>query len=100
MVPNFSIGAPPIAFKEGTYGPTPSTNIMMGCVDYGYNGALDNQYACDNDGTRGQKGHIADYAGEFCPGGRLDLSGKHWAWTDGTSCLHLGVQYLWGFAIK
>ena len=95
---NMAIGPAGKAFKQGTYGPN---LIMMGCVDYRYSGASNYpQYACDNDSYKGQKGHIAGYAGEFCPGGRLDTSGKKWAWTDGKSCKYAGQMYTWGFAIR
>jgi hypothetical protein len=96
---NMAIGPAGKAFKQGTYGPS-NSQIMMGCVDYSYGGGLYPEYACDNDSGRGQKGHIADYAGEFCPGGRLDISQKHWTWTDGTNCKYLGQMYTWGFAIR
>jgi hypothetical protein len=69
---------------------------MMGCVDYPLN-PLANAWACDSDGTTGTKGHIADYAGEYCPGGRLDYT---WAWMDGSSCQHIGVPYTWGYGVR
>jgi hypothetical protein len=93
---NQAIGPAGTAFKQGTYGPS-SSLITMACVDYSYSGAVDAQYACDNDGQRGQKGHIADYAGEFCTGGRLDGT---WAWTDGSTCLYRSVAYTWGIALR
>jgi len=93
---NMSIGSPGTAFNQGTYGPSDS-QIMMGCVDYAYNGESSPQYGCDNDSQKGQKGHISDYAGEYCSGGRLDYS---WAWTDGTTCNYRGMLYVWGFAIR
>ncbi len=73
---------------------------MTGCVDHAYNGAVNPEWACDNDSQKGQKGHLKEYAGEFCPGGWLDVSGKQWAWTDGASCLHLGVATSWGFGVR
>jgi hypothetical protein len=93
---NQAIGPAGTAFKQGTYGPSAS-QIVMGCVDYTYGGGTYAQYACDNDSTRGQRGHIADYAGEFCSGGRLDYT---WAWTDGSSCTLRGSPYTWGIAIR
>ncbi len=94
---NIAIGPPKKAFKHGTYGPA---KITMGCVDYVYQSKADPAYACDSDWTKGAKGHIADYAGEYCPGGRLDISKKWWAWTDGKTCQHLGTMYTWGYAIR
>jgi WD40 repeat protein len=93
---NMTIGTAGAAFKQGTYGPS-SSLIMMGCIDYNYNGGVYPQYACDSDGQTGAKGHLADYAGEFCSGGRLDYT---WAWSTGTTCKYRGVAYTWGFAIR
>ena len=95
---NMVIGSVGKAFKQGVYGPK---KIMMGCVDYKYYGSGTYvQYGCDSDGVWGAKGHIADYAGEYCPGGRLDTSKKWWAWTNGKQCKYLGTMYTWGFAIR
>jgi hypothetical protein len=94
--PNMSIGPVGAAFKQGVYGPS-SSLIMMGCIDYSYNGTISPQYACDSDWQTGPKGHLADYAGEFCSGGRLDYT---WAWSDGSTCSYRGVAYTWGFAIR
>jgi hypothetical protein len=82
----------PQQFRQGQYGPS----ATMDCVDYSY-GSDTLAYACDNDGGRGQKGHIAAYAGEFCSGGRLDNT---WAWTDGSTCSYRGQAYTWGIAIR
>jgi hypothetical protein len=95
-ISNMAIGNPGNAFKQGTYGPANSL-ITMGCVDYSYNGGIYPQYACDSDWQTGPKGHLADYAGEFCAGGRLDYT---WAWSNGTTCSYRGVPYTWGFAIR
>ena len=94
---NMEIGKAGKAFKQGTYGSKP---IMMGCVDYAYSGKTQPSWACDSDWQKGPKGHIASYAGEYCPGGRLDISKKWWAWTDGKQCKYLGTMYTWGFAIR
>ena len=95
---NMAIGTAGTAFKQGVYGPK---KIMMGCVDYKYSGSsLNVAWACDSDSVKSAKGHFADYAGEYCPGGRLDTSKKWWAWTDGTQCKYLGTMYTWGFAIR
>jgi hypothetical protein len=100
------IGSPPAEFRQGADGPT-SPGIMMGCVNYnypGYQGVVD--WACDSDWTWGVRGHIADYAGEFCPTGRFDIAvangrmSNPWGWTDGSSCKYLGQPYSWGFAIR
>ena len=95
---NFSVGSEPDAFKHGTYGPS-SSLIMMGCVDYQYysNSGTYDTYACDVDWSGGVKGHLADYAGEFCSGGRLDYT---WAWSDGSTCSSRGTSYTWGYAIR
>jgi LruC domain-containing protein len=90
---NFAIGGAGTAFKHGTYG----SPVLMGCVNYAYNAGVYPEYACDNDGQRGQQGHIAGYAGEFCSGGRLDGT---WAWTDGVSCSLRGVDYVWGYGVR
>jgi len=94
---NMAIGPLGKTFKQGTYGP-PGSLYMMGCVDYDYGGGSFPEYACDNDnGRNGIKGHLTDYAGEACAGGRLDGT---WAWTDGTDCKYRGQMYTWGFAIR
>jgi WD40 repeat protein len=93
---NMTLGTAGNAFKQGTYGPSNSL-IMMGCIDYSYNGGTQNQFACDSDWQSGPKGHLADYAGEFCAGGRLDHT---WAWSNGKTCSYRGVPYTWGFAIR
>lgn len=93
---NMAIGTAGTAFKQGTYGPS-SSLIMMGCIDYSYNAGVQPQWACDSDWQTGPKGHLADYAGEFCPGARLDHT---WAWSTGTTCKYRGVPYTWGFAIR
>ena len=96
---NISIGPATKAFRHGTYGPS-SSLITMGCVNHIFNSTTNTAWSCDSDSKKGPRGHIADYAGEYCPGGRLDLSKKWWTWTDGTTCLHLGTPYTWGFAIR
>lgn len=92
---NLVYGEPGKAFKEGTYGPSTSL-IMMGCVDYAYNGGAQVQWACDSDWQSGVKGHLADYAGEFC-GARLDYT---WAWSDGSSCYYRSEMYVWGLGVR
>jgi hypothetical protein len=82
------------AFAQGTYGPS-SSQLVMGCVHYDYGGSW--SFACDNDSQAGQQGHLTDYAGEYCSGGRLDYT---WAWSDGSTCSYRGVEYDWGFAIR
>jgi hypothetical protein len=89
---NLTQGSGPFAFHQGVYGDA-SSLIMMGCVD----GPGDNPFACDNDNGGGAKGHVSDYAGEYCVGGRLDGT---WAWTDGLVCLLRGVPYTWGIAVR
>jgi hypothetical protein len=91
---NMVIGTAGTAFKQGTYGPA---GIMMGCVRYNYSGGVSVEYACDSDAQRGAQGHLADYAGEYCWGGRLDHT---WAWSDGATCSYRGELYSWGFAIR
>ncbi len=93
---NLTLGTNGNAFKHGTYGPS-SSLIMMGCVGYGYSGGLNNTYACDNDDGPSVRGHLADYAGERCAGGRLDGT---WAWGTGSSCLYRGTPYTWGYAVR
>ncbi|RYZ40106.1 MAG: DUF4114 domain-containing protein [Myxococcaceae bacterium] len=93
---NMALGGAGTAFKQGVYGPADS-QIMMGCVNYSYYGGVYTEYACDNDNQRGARGHLADYAGEYCAGARLDYT---WAWSDGTTCKYRGVPYTWGFAIR
>ncbi|MBM4392422.1 MAG: hypothetical protein FJ090_14975, partial [Deltaproteobacteria bacterium] len=93
---NFSVGPAGTAFKHGTYGPSDS-QIVMGCVDYGWEGMVNDVLACDNDWSGGQRGHVADYAGEFCSGGRLDYT---WAWATGSGCVYRGTSYTWGYAIR
>jgi hypothetical protein len=93
---NMAIGSAGTAFKQGAYGPSASL-IMMGCVDYSYMGGVHPEFGCDNDSFAGAKGHIADFAGEYCSGGRLDNT---WAWTDGTTCKYRGLAYTWGFGIR
>ena len=58
---------------------------------------LDWEYACDNDSYGGAQGQLADYAGEYCDGGRLDWT---WAWSDGVTCSYRGQDYTWGFALR
>jgi len=86
------VGASAPAYRQGTYGGT----TVMGCVNYSYSD-MSGPWACDNDSGKGQMGHIADYAGEYCSGGRLDTT---WAWTDGDTCSLRGVAYIWGIAIR
>ena len=93
---NLTVGTSGTAFKHGTYGPS-SSQIVMGCVDYLYGSGTYNQFACDSDGTRSAKGHLADYAGEYCSGGRLDYT---WAWSNGSTCTSRGTAYTWGYAIR
>lgn len=92
---NFAIGEPSVAFAHGTYGPSDS-QLMMACVDYAYAGAIVLAYACDTDSGGGARGHITDYAGEYC-GARLDYT---WAWTDGATCSYTGTPYTWGYAVR
>ena len=94
---NIAFGPVGDAFKHGTYGPA-SSLIMMGCVGYQYySSGLYPQYACDSDSVASARGHLADYAGEYCVGARLDYT---WAWSDGSTCYHRGVPYTWGYAIR
>ncbi|AKF85738.1 hypothetical protein MFUL124B02_15325 [Myxococcus fulvus 124B02] len=95
---NMALGTNGTAFKQGTYGP-PASQIMMGCVGYGYPaaGGVTPEFACDNDNVGGARGHLADYAGEYCAGGRLDYT---WAWSNGSTCSYRGTPYTWGFAIR
>lgn len=93
---NMAIGTPGIAFKQGTYGPA-SSEIMMGCVGFSWRGGVYLEIACDNDHEGRARGHLADYAGEYCAGGRLDST---WAWSDGTTCRYRSTPYTWGFAIR
>ena len=93
---NLAVGDAGDAFKLGTYASS-ANGTLMGCVGYSYQGEVHPEYACDSDGYGGAQGHLADYAGEYCAGGRLDGS---WAWTDGVSCVYRGVDYDWGFAIR
>ncbi|MCY1023918.1 fibrinogen-like YCDxxxxGGGW domain-containing protein [Pyxidicoccus sp. MSG2] len=93
---NMAFGSPGTAFKQGVYGPT-SSRIMMGCINYSYNGGVVPEAACDSDWQSGARGHLADYAGEYCSGGRLDFT---WAWSNGTTCRYRGQPYIWGFAIR
>ena len=92
---NFSLGTNGNAFKHGSYGPSNSL-IMMGCVNYLYNSNIVD-YACDSDSTASAQGHLADYAGEYCSGGRLDYT---WAWSNGSSCSYRGQMYTWGYGIR
>ena len=96
---NISIGPALKGSRHGTYGPATS-GITMGCVDNIFNSTTNTTWSCDSDWQMGPKGHIADFAGEYCPGGRLDISNKWWAWTDGAACKHLGTPHTWGFAIR
>ena len=66
-------------------------------VGYSYRDGVYPSYACDNDWDGGARGQLADYAGEYCEGGRLDWT---WAWTDGVTCSHRGQDYEWGFALR
>jgi hypothetical protein len=91
---NFAIGTNGNAFKHGFYGPG---QIMMGCVNYQYGGGNVSAYACDSDGQASAQGHLADYAGEYCSGGRLDYT---WAWSDASTCVLRGQPYTWGYAIR
>ncbi|HNH49073.1 MAG TPA: hypothetical protein PKY30_18655, partial [Myxococcota bacterium] len=93
---NITIGSLGSAFKHGTYGPS-NSRIVMGCVDYNYSGGNNNSWACDSDNQRSAKGHLADYAGEYCAGARLDYT---WAWSNGSTCSQRGVAYSWGYAIR
>ena len=93
---NLSIGTNGNAFKHGSYGPSNSL-IMMGCVNYQYGAGNVTAYACDSDGQSNAQGHLADYAGEYCSGGRLDYT---WAWSNGSTCSSRGQQYTWGYAIR
>lgn len=90
---NIAYGAAGTSFKLGTYG----GGAVMGCVNYSYSGGVYPQYACDSDGQRTAQGHLAQYAGEYCAGGRLDGT---WAWSDGQSCTLRGQNYSWGIAIR
>ncbi len=93
---NVAVGEVGAAFKHGDYANS-ATGIVMGCVGYAYNNGVWPSYACDNDWDGGQRGHLADYAGEFCEGGRLDGT---WAWTDGETCEARGQDYTWGYALR
>ena len=93
---NITIGTAGNAFRHGTYGPS-NSRIVMGCVDYNYSGGINNNWACDSDSQRSAKGHLADYAGEYCTGARLDYT---WAWSNGSTCSQRGVAYSWGYAIR
>ncbi|RKG57605.1 DUF4114 domain-containing protein [Corallococcus sp. AB011P] len=93
---NMFFGGAGTAFKQGVYGPAGS-QIMMGCVNYSYYGGVYPEYACDSDSQGGAQGHLADYAGEYCAGARLDYT---WAWSDGATCKYRGVPYTWGFAVR
>ncbi len=90
---NIALGSNGNAFKLGTYG----GGAVMGCVDYSYSGGNIVNYACDSDGQRSARGHFAQYAGEYCSGGRLDGT---WAWTNGNTCSLRGQNYIWGIAIR
>jgi len=88
-----SFGADERYFVQGTYGGTST----MACVDFQYDVTESGCCPCDNDSRGGQKGHLADWAGEFCPGRRLDGT---WAWSTGDTCHGRGVDYVWGVAIR
>ncbi len=92
---NLHIGDPGLAFAQGTYGPSDSL-MVMACVDYQYSGSVVTEYACDSDGQWGPRGHMTDYAGEYC-GARLDYT---WAWVDGATCAYTGTAYTWGFMLR
>jgi hypothetical protein len=47
---NFAIGQAGTAFKHGIYGPSDS-HIVMGCLNYSYNGDVWPEYACDRGGV-------------------------------------------------
>lgn len=89
----FTIGASTDAFVQGWYGPGGYT---MACVNFNATYGAP-AYGCDNDWAGGQQGHVTDYAGEFCSGGRLDST---WAWSTGSGCLYRGVSYTWSWAIR
>ena len=74
-----------------------SGGAVMGCVNYSYSGGIYPQYACDSDGQRSAQGHLAQYAGEYCQGARLDGT---WAWSDGQTCSLRGQNYIWGIAVR
>ncbi len=93
---NLAIGEAGSAFKQGHYFSHDDTRTM-GCVNYAYNGGVFEEYACDNDWTGGAQGQLADYAGEYCEGARLDWT---WAWSDGVTCSYRGESYSWGFALR
>ena len=92
---NLDIGEAGYAFAQGTYGPSDSL-MVMACVDYQYSGSVVQEYACDSDGQWGPRGHMTDYAGEYC-GGRLDYT---WAWVDAATCAYTGTAYTWGFMLR
>ncbi len=89
----FTIGASTDAFVQGWYGPG---TLTMACVNFNATYGAP-AYGCDNDWAGGQQGHVTDYAGEFCSGGRLDSS---WAWSTGTGCLYRGDAYTWSWALR
>lgn len=92
---NLDIGDAGFAFAQGTYGPADSL-MVMACVDYQYGGTVVQEYACDSDGQWGPRGHMTDYAGEYC-GSRLDYT---WAWVLGATCAYTGTTYTWGFMVR
>ena len=85
------------AFQHGGQAPRGVERTMMACVGYNYSGTANRYMACDSDHHASGRGHIADDAGEYCEGGRLDGT---WAWTDGATCRLRGVPYVWGYAIR
>jgi hypothetical protein len=91
-----AIGDAGEAFKHGHYHSHDDVRTM-GCVGYSYRDGVYPSYACDNDWDGGARGQLADSAGEYCDGGRLDWT---WAWSDGVTCSHRGQDYEWGFALR
>ena len=90
---NIAYGSPGNAFKLGYYG----NSTAMGCVNYQYGNQVYPQFACDSDGQASAQGHLANFAGEYCSGGRLDGT---WAWSNGSTCSLRGANYTWGIAIR
>lgn len=94
----YQVSSGGLAFRTGAYESYVygGNGTRMACVDYT---SVSNpvNWSCDNDWVGGQRGHLADFAGEFCPGGRLDGT---WAWSLGGTCTHRGVPYDWGFGLR
>jgi hypothetical protein len=101
----YALGQPGRSFNQGRYGPqsTTYTPITQGCVGYNYNGTLFADWACVTDGALGgtARGHIADYALDYnCVPAPAYNPNRAWAWANNTTCRHVGVDYLWGIAVR